>query len=278
MNTLLAGTAAFRLKLSAYLRHRRYQFDQAPALHPWRGRRITAARHEAQAYFGEDSGRARLAEISGCSISTGAGLTDYHLLHRYIVERRPRRVLEFGSGVTTVVMAHALAEARRNGGVEGHLYSLENIPRFHANAAQILPEELRPYATLICSPKRESHWRGEIWGFGYSELPAGPFDLVFVDGPTAYRDEEAIRLGKKGVCLDLLYLLDRDPENRLDVVVDQNFKALEGYESVLPRGTVRYDPVMDVGILRGVCGRMLAVRRPVARTKRGEAWRLLGLR
>lgn len=275
---LVNTPAAFLNRAVAHLKYRRVQFDRTTALHPIRKCRIAAARRAAEAYFGDDPGRAAVLAAAGRSISTGAELTDYHLLHRYVAVRRPRRMLEFGSGVTTVVMAHALAEAHRSTGIAGHLYSLEAIPKFHENVKAILPDALQRYVTLICSPRREAVWRGEIWGFGYSELPPGPFDLVFVDGPTEYRDDEARLRGVKGVCLDLLDLLERDPDVRLDVVVDQKFNSLEAYETVLPRGTVRYDPVMDVGVMASVHGRLLTARRPPARNRYGDAWRMLGLR
>jgi hypothetical protein len=176
-------------------------------------------------------------------------------------------------------MAHALAEAHRAFPwcEPGHLYSLEDIPRFHDEVKRRIPQELMPYVTLLCREKRESHWRGEIWGFHYAELPPSPFDFVFVDGPTEYRDEQDVRQGTKGVCLDLLYLLERDSDVPMDVIVDQKLNSLEAYESVLPRGTVRYDPVMDVGVLVQVKGRVLCPRRRDARTKCDNAWRTLGL-
>ncbi|MGH7817102.1 MAG: hypothetical protein ACREOR_06910 [Candidatus Binatia bacterium] len=238
------------------------------------------AQRAAEVYFRADPERAALLPILAQSNSTGAGWTDYHLLHRYIVVRRPSRILEFGSGRTTVVMAHALAATHLKFPKHppGHLCSMEDVLRFHEDAKAIMPPQLSRYVTLIHSPKREATWRNEIWGFGYSELPSGPFNFVFVDGPTEYRDEEAIARGIKGACLDLLYLLEREPEVLLDVVVDQKFSSLEAYESVLPRGTIRYDPVMDVGVMDGVSGGMLGEHRTIDRVKRGDAWQILKLK
>lgn len=266
-------------RVAAHIRYRRAQLGRARVLRPVLQWRRAVARRSAEAYFTAGGPGAELVPALAGGSATGAGWTDYHLLHRYILTRRPRRVLEFGSGKTTVVMAHALAVAHRAAprNEPGHLYSLEDIPRFHEEVKRRVPEELMPYVTLLCREKRESHWRGEIWGFHYSELPPPPFDFVFVDGPTEYRDEQAVQQGSKGVCLDLLYLLERDSDVSMDVVVDQKLSSLEAYESVLPRGTVRYDPVMDVGVLVGVKGRMLCGPRRDARTRRGEAWRILGL-
>ena len=180
----MIGTASLFNRVSTYVRCRRVQFDRSRILHPIRNQQIAMARRTAEAYFRADPERAALLPILAQSNSTGAGWTDYHLLHRYIVVRRPRRILEFGSGRTTVVMAHALATVNREdpGCPPGHLYSMEDILRFHEDAKAIMPPQLSRYTTLIHSPKRESTWRDEIWGFGYSTLPPGPFDFVFVDG------------------------------------------------------------------------------------------------
>lgn len=250
-----------------------------PALHPLRTRQRAAALIAAESYFQSDADRASALQCVTGSISTGVGLTDYYLLHSYIVKRRPTRLLEFGSGKSTLVMAQALFEVHRRAADSppGHLYSLEDVPRFHEDIKRIIPDRFRQYVTLVHSPKRESCWRNEIWGFGYSALPPGPFDFVFVDGPTEYRDQEAIRRGIKGACLDLLYLLERDPQVCLDVVVDQKFSSLDAYQSVLPRGTVRYDPVMNVGAMAGVQGLMLRSRRPTVWLQYVDVWQLMGL-
>ena len=249
------------------------------ALHPLRTRKRAVARTAAESYFQSDADRASALQCVTGSISTGVGLTDYHLLHSYIIKRRPSRLLEFGSGKSTLVMAQALFEAHRHApsSPPGHLYSLEDIPRYHEDIKKLIPDRFKEYVTLIHSPKRESCWRNEVWGFGYSTLPPGPFDFVFVDGPTEYRDQEAIKLGLKGACLDLLYLLERDPEVRLDVVVDQKFSSLDAYQSVLPSGTVRYDSVMNMGALSGVQGIMLRSRRPRVWLRHGDVWQLMGL-
>lgn len=263
----------------AGLRHRLRRVDLLPILHPLRTRRRVAVRTAAELYFKDDADRASALQCVTSSISTGVGLTDYHLLHGYIISRRPSRVLEFGSGKSTLVMAQALYEAhcRVPGSSPGHLYSLEDIPRYHEDIKRLIPDRLKDYVTLIHSPKRESCWRNEVWGFNYAELPSGRFDFVFVDGPTEYQDDQEGKRGKKGACLDLLYLLERDPDACLDVVVDQKFSSLDAYQSVLPRGTVRYDPVMNMGFMSCVRGRLLQSRRPTIWLRHGDAWQLMGL-
>jgi predicted O-methyltransferase YrrM len=259
-----------------YLNYRYTRFKRNDRMHPWRQRHQAAAERAAHEYFESVSGRRRLVDLFAKSRSTGAGWTDYHLLHRYVIARRPRRMLEFGSGITTLVMAEAIDEIRREG-AESHLWSLENLPMFYENVRSLVPDDLAPHVTLLCAPKQEDFWRNDIWGFRYGALPKGSFDFVFVDGPTEYRGTlESGFVGPKGTCLDLLFVLARDPDCRTDVLVDQRFASLEAYQSVLPSGAVRYDPVMDVGILAGVSGRLLGPKR--ARRLRGaDVWRLMNL-
>jgi hypothetical protein len=153
---------------------------------------------------------------------------------------------------------------------------MENIPEYHENVKSIVPPDLAAPVTFLCSPRREMYWHNDIYGFCYSELPPGRFDLVFVDGPTEYRDQEAVRKGVKGANLDLLFLLERDPDARMDVIIDRRFSSQEAYQSVLPPGTVRYDAILDVGVIAGVSGRQFVPRHtPVLRG--GNAWRMLGL-
>jgi Methyltransferase domain len=260
----------FVARVANYLHYRRIRFER-DRTRPLRRRRIAAARAAAEAYFHATARRERLLNLFSKSKSTGAEITDYYLLHRYIRERRPCRVLEFGSGVTSLVMVDALAD-----GGGGHLFSLENIPEYHDNVKSIIPADLAAHVTFLCSPRRETYWHNEIYGFCYSDLPPGRFDLVFVDGPTEYRDEEARRKGIKGANLDLLFLLERDDEARMDVIIDCRFSSQEAYQSVLPPGTVRYDAILDVGVIAGVSGRLFVPRhRPVLRG--GNAWEMLGL-
>lgn len=261
-----------------YLRYRYIRFQRDDRWHPLRRRRAKWAEKAAHEYFHAVPSRRQLVELFAGQVSIGAGWTDYHLLHQYILKRRPSRILEFGSGVTSLVMANALKELYELSGVEAHLTSVEDIPRFHEHLAQSLPDDLSPFVDLRCVPKAEVVWRDEIWGFCYEELPAGSFNMVFVDGPTERRGTVDTGLhGPKGACLDLLFLLSRDSTVEMDVIVDQKFSSLEAYQSVLPAGSVRYDAVLDVGILSAVSGRMLSQRRP-RQFRRGHARSMLKLR
>jgi hypothetical protein len=196
------------------------------------------------------------------SISTGAQQTDYMLLHRYVLARKPRVVVEFGSGKSSVVLGHAL---RMTG---GHLFTYEAILEYHANLLAIIPDNLRSTITAVCSPRLVTEFRG-MFGVRYADPPPADADFFFIDGPI-----EEVN-GRKGACLDFLFHLERHPEKRVDALIDQKFSSQEAYQSVLPKGSVRYDPVMNIGFMRAVCGKMLLPPRQPWRIKHGDVWQMI---
>lgn len=263
-------------RLVRYFNYRKTRFA-LDRTRPLRRRRIAALDRAAHEYFQATELRRRIVDVMPRSASTGAEWPDYHLLHQYIQVRRPSRIIEFGSGVTTLVMAGAMAEAAAaDRAYDPRLFTLEDVPRFHENVKALVPDDLASRVTFLCSPRRETAWHESIWGFCYTQLPSGRFDFVFVDGPTEYRDADAKRQGIKGANLDLLFLLERDPGATADVVVDRRLNSLEAYQSVLPAGLVRYDPIQDVGVLPGVSGHLLDARR-TNRLQYGHARALLRL-
>jgi predicted O-methyltransferase YrrM len=104
------------------------------------------------------------------------------LVHE-IMTRRPRTILECGSGTSTVVMAACL----RSFGIDGHIYSLDHESTYaERTRLQLGLAGLTDYATVITAPLtphavdgRSIRW----YDFDPSEYLDQPIELLFVDGP-----------------------------------------------------------------------------------------------
>lgn len=102
---------------------------------------------------------------------------DLWFLYRLVRKRRPRCVLEFGSGCSTVIMAYAL---RENGG--GVLYSVDADPYWAQVTKETLPTELQGIATITYSPVSEVEMYG-VLGWRHVQIPDVEPDCLYLDGP-----------------------------------------------------------------------------------------------
>lgn len=116
------------------------------------------------------------------------------LLHvvRHIQDHAPKKILECGSGSSTVAMAQAL----RAFGIDGHIYSIENYePSVTAVRSQLRRHDLERFVTLIFVPLVEKRYDGMGGVFQWYDLsrqaiPDG-IDLLLVDGPVAVVNSDA---------------------------------------------------------------------------------------
>jgi hypothetical protein len=116
--------------------------------------------------------------------------------------RRPKIVIEFGSGCSTLMFAKALAD---NG--SGHLYSIETSEHFKKRTESYLPASLRPFVELIHSDIEFGQMAGEkvMW---HRTIPDVSPNLVYIDGPD-YQDFSAdVEIQADGVMLEPKAQLD----------------------------------------------------------------------
>jgi predicted O-methyltransferase YrrM len=103
-----------------------------------------------------------------------------------------RNVLELGSGLSTLMIAHAF---RRAGG--GKVLSLDDDARWAAQTTATLEREgLASFAEVRVAPLKDvtSGGRTSSW-YDISAIAAGTrFDLVIVDGPPAWKGDRLARL------------------------------------------------------------------------------------
>jgi hypothetical protein len=196
----------------------------------------------AKAYFDTEF-RRPLAQCMERSISSGASLTDYHCLHRYIRRHRPSRVLELGCGISSCVMANAFAEnsAEDPSAESGHLYSMEHLEMYFEDVKKVIPDGLRSWVTFHLSPAETRTWRDDLECECYHQLPAGPVKLLFVDGPPAEGRSNG----------DMFYLIERS-EEPVDIIIDRRVKTTMTLDRFLPPGHVWYDHSLHLGFARQI--------------------------
>lgn len=121
-------------------------------------------------------------------------LHDLYNLHRLVRERRPRTILEFGVGFSTIVLAHALdMNLRDHPELDKHtgkgtpppphrVWSVDANAAWIENARGKVPMPLRELVTFHHSEVRAIELAGQLC-HRYVRLPNIVPDFVYLDGP-----------------------------------------------------------------------------------------------
>lgn len=202
------------------------------------------------------------------SPSTGCSYSDYLLLYKYIRNRKPKEILECGTGVSTVVIASALKENERDYGVKGHVTSMEESPHYYEAALRLFPEKLKTYADIIYSPVVEDTYHF-LRGMRYRDVPPRPYDFVFIDGPDHLCDPKG-----EMVLFNFDFVnVVKNTKNPVGAIIDTRTTTCFVFW-LLFGDKFRYDYVRKIGIVEPVMAHDLAqVKKIVSRIMARHSFR-----
>jgi hypothetical protein len=107
---------------------------------------------------------------------------DLWYLYRMIRKRKPRTVLEFGSGCSTVILAKALHDNGSNSCYSGLLYSVDADARWADSTESSFPNCLRSVCEISYSPLLETEYEG-IPAWRHATIPDVVPSFIYLDGP-----------------------------------------------------------------------------------------------
>ena len=178
-----------------------------------------------------------LRPIVQASASTGCTSYELDVLYRNVVERRPRRVLELGAGISTIVLGYAARKVAALGGQPPTIVSMEESAFYHEDLSRLIPDEVRGHIRLVLSPVEDRECGDGLIGRRYASTPAEPYDLVFIDGPQVpmYRDD------RRYFDADILDVLDWN-EGPFTALLDNRKGTRINLATLLPWAWMEHDP------------------------------------
>jgi len=176
--------------------------------------------------------------------STGCSYADYWELYNYIREKKPSEILECGTGVSTIIMAHALLENERETGIVGRITSMEDIEKWYEAAIKILPEHLSKYVDLVHSVRIENYY--SIYrGVCYKDVPKRPYDFVFIDGPGTKAPSD----GDKTFDMDFINVV-RNSDKTVSAIIDKRLSTCYVFQKIFGDDKVKYVPYKGLGYVK----------------------------
>lgn len=177
-----------------------------------------------------------ITEYAKVSNVTGASMSDYLTLYEEIRARKPKEVLEFGTGFTTVVMAQALIENAAEGAPLGRITSMEEHEGWTETALKALPREVAHVVQIVHSPKVDGYYK-LFRGVQYADIPIRAYDFVFSDGPERHSPVNNDKLFD----LDLIHIVRRSSKP-IHAVVDNHYLTFYVLQKVFGTKLARYSP------------------------------------
>lgn len=163
---------------------------------------------------------------------------DFWTLYTHIKKYRPKEVLECGAGVSTFVLAYAIAE---NG--NGRVTSVDELGWWLEKVRESLPEFLKKHVELLLREKVE-HRHSLFRGARYKDIPDRPYDWIYIDGPTTSLGEGADM--QKTFDADFLEILART-KGTVRGLIDNRKTTCWVLHKVI--GKVQFDAVRNMGYI-----------------------------
>ena len=107
---------------------------------------------------------------------------DLRNIFELITSRKPKCVLEFGVGFSTICICLALRENEKKG-FNGQLYTVDAEKFWIKNSEDKMPSELKKYVTFHNSSCSVSTFNGQLVSI-YDDLPNISPNFIFLDGPS----------------------------------------------------------------------------------------------
>ena len=120
--------------------------------------------------------------VSGNKDEIKPELIDLKNIFELITYRKPKCVLEFGVGFTTIGISLALKENEKNG-FFGHLHTVDTEKSWIKNTEEKFPSNLKKYVTFHYSPCSVSTVDYQLVS-KYDNLPNISPNFIYLDGPS----------------------------------------------------------------------------------------------
>lgn len=191
--------------------------------------------------------RGLLSEMDDYMRSSATTGTKYPTLWRavsLIRKHKPTAILECGTGLSTVVIAHTIEKLRESDSAyRPKFVSMESMQEWFDAATARLPAKYEDTVELVFGP-REKYEFLMFRGYAHSNLPDYDFDFVFLDGP-AYTDDRGTSF-----CADILNVVERSSAGVIRGVIDTRVSSCFVLQLLYGVETIRYFPVFRVASFR----------------------------
>jgi len=175
--------------------------------------------------------------------STGCGYIDYYQLYKQIRKCQPKEVLECGTGVSTLIIAHALMENKKLFDINGRVTSMEENDEWLKMSIKLLPSKYKEYVDFCFSQTIEDYF-SFFRGVRYKNIPERSYDYIFVDGPKYHSPNDNIPTFD----FDFLHIVQKS-DISISGLIDKRLSTCFVLQQVFGFEKIRYSNIYGLGYI-----------------------------
>jgi hypothetical protein len=169
--------------------------------------------------------------------STGTKYPTLYNVVKIILKKKPRYILELGTGTSTVVLAETILQIqKKDPSYNCKIVSMESVQEWYDMASQLLPKNYSKIVEIVMG-KRELYEYSMFRGYVHSNIPNYSFDFIFLDGPN-YSDEKG-----SSTCMDIIKIRLQSDDELISCVVDTRVSSVWMMQQIFSVKIIKYFPI-----------------------------------
>ena len=183
-------------------------------------------------------------EICGLIVnsgSTGGEWSDYLTLYEEIRSKKPNKILELGSGISSLIICFAIEENAKDTGKVADFFSVEENEHYHRQIMDIFPDKHKKRVNFLLCKRDQKRYQNILGGY-YKDLPQEDFDFIFIDGPTVRTNKNA----EKSFNADLVNLIEKQQLSRVSGLLDERIFTYWAFKKLLPKLSIKYSVIKKI--------------------------------
>jgi predicted O-methyltransferase YrrM len=184
-----------------------------------------------------------ILEFKRNDISKHASWITIYYVYYYIIKKKPKNILELGSGLSTLVILNAINYVRNiDSRYTPKFISMENNKKYLINTKKKIAKKYRSQVNLVLSKTIKDNFL-IFSGYRYAKLPQIRYDFIFVDGPN-YKDKNGMSCS-----FDIVYIL-KNISKKFYCIIDKRTATTYIMQKLIGNKSIKLSKINRISFLK----------------------------
>ena len=168
--------------------------------------------------------------------TTGTNYSNLHEAVKTILKKKPKWILESGTGTSTLVFAETILQMqKKDPNYHCRIVSMESTKKWYEMAKNLLPKKYSNIVEIRFGPRKIFEY-SMFRGYVHTNIPNYAYEFVFLDGPD-YTDEFGT-----STCMDAIYVRLQSQLLLVSCVISTRVTSVWMMQQIFGNKLIKYFP------------------------------------